>query len=337
MKQLAILSLLVGAVLTSCSPNEYEISREIVIEAPAPLVFDQVNNHKNRDAWSPWEAMDPNMTKTYEGPESGAGALYKWTGNDSVGTGSLEILESNPSTYIKSELTFTAPWESTSIIEWHFEEVDGGTKAKWVNRGSLPGYMFWMGADDMDEMMGPDFEKGLAQLKKVSEEKTSYSDLPDQVLETTVAPMNYYYVERDIAIEDMSEELFSEGYETIFNYLGEDAGRVKEPVFAVFHEWDEEKGRTRFEIAVAVDSDKPGTDEVKKGSTYQGPVVMRIFQGSYDQMDQVHEEIHQYIEENGMQFGGSPWESYVVGPGEDPDPGNWITEIYYPVSRGADS
>lgn len=337
MKQLTILSVLIAAVLSSCSPTEYEVSREIIIEAPAPLVFDQVNIHKNRDAWSPWEAMDPNMTKTYEGPESGAGAIYKWTGNDSVGTGSLTILESDPSTYIKSELTFTAPWESTSTIEWHFEEVEGGTRAKWVNKGSLPGYLFWMGTEDMEEMMGPDFEKGLTQLKKVSEDKTADSKLPSQVLETTVAAMNYYYVEKEIAIEEMSEDIFSEGYETIFEYLGEDAGGVKEPLFAVFHEWDEENDRTRFEIAIAVDSDKPGKGKVKKGVTYKGPVAMRFFQGPYDEFDKVHEELHQYIEENGLQFAGSPWESYVVGPGEDPDPKNWITEIYYPFSKRVDS
>lgn len=333
MKKIAFIALLAGGLLASCTPTEYEVSRETVIEAPAPLVFDQVNNHKNRDAWSPWEEMDPDMTKTYEGPESGAGAVYKWTGNDSVGTGSLEILESNPSTFIKSRLTFTAPWETSSIIEWHFVEVDGGTKAKWVSKGSLPGYLFWMGADDMDEMMGPQFEEGLAQLKTVSEEMNSSDDLPQQVLETTVAPMNYYYVDRKIPIEEMNQDLFSQGYEAIFKHLGEDAARVKEPMFAVFHEWDEENGSTHLEIAVAVDSDKRGSDQVKKGTTYQGDVVMRIFQGPYDQTAQVHEELHQYIEERELQFNGSPWESYVVGPGEDPDPGNWITEIYYPVSK----
>ena len=63
-----------GAVLlgiASCSPTEYSVTRDIEIDAPANLVFEQVNNHKLRDAWSPWERMDPDMQKSYEGPEAG--------------------------------------------------------------------------------------------------------------------------------------------------------------------------------------------------------------------------------------------------------------------------
>src|SRR5690606_8917105 len=117
--------------------------------------------------------------------------------------------------------------------------------------------------------------------------------------------MNYYFVEREVQLSELNEELYSQAYDEVFSYLGEDAADVKEPVFAVFHEWDEENEKTRFEIAVAVDSDKPGNENVKKGTTYSGQVVMSIHEGSYGGVESVLEELYGYLSENNLQFNGS--------------------------------
>lgn len=331
MKKAIFISAIAVVSITACSPTEYEVSREISIDAPATVVFEQVDNHQNRDAWSPWEKMDPQMKKSYEGPESGVGAIYNWSGNDSVGKGSLEILESNPNTYIKSQLTFVEPMEATSTIEWHFSEDNDVTLAKWVNKGSLPGYLFWMGQDDMDEMMGPAFEKGLAQLKAVSEEKAEET-IPSSAVETTVEPVAYFYIEAQLNWDEMDMDFFSDNYDKLFGYLAEDAANVTAPPFAVYHEWDEENQTTTMEVGVASNSNKPAMGEIKKGMTYGGDVVMQSFYGPYEGTAEIHDELLGYIERSGLAIAGSPWESYVVGPGDDPDPKNWLTEIYYPVS-----
>lgn len=334
MRNVIGMAVLAGTAFVSCNPTEYEVSREIQIDAPAAAVYEVVNNHQYRQEWSPWEQSDPNLEMTYEGPESGVGAIYKWSGNDSVGTGSLEIVESREPEYIKSELTFVEPWESKSVVEWHFSEQNGNTTARWVTKGSFPGYLFWMDGEAMDEMMGPDFERGLERLKDfVEQNQTTADDLPTEVMRTTVSPLTYYFVEREVSFDELSEELYSQAYEQVYGYLGKDAGMVIEPPFAVFHEWDEENQRTRFEVAVAVESEQPGEGEVKRGTTYGGDVVMRIMKGPYEALGEVHGELYQYITDNGLQMAGSPWESYVVGPADDPDPQNWVTEVYYPVSE----
>jgi len=63
MKIKSLIAVIGVAVFASCSPTEYRVERSSTIDAPAKLVFDQVNNHKLRDAWSPWEKMDPDMGK----------------------------------------------------------------------------------------------------------------------------------------------------------------------------------------------------------------------------------------------------------------------------------
>jgi AraC family transcriptional regulator len=35
----------------------------------------------------------------------------------------------------------------------------------------------------------------------------------------------------------------------------------------------------------------------------------------------------------GIHAGGAPWESYVTDPGQHPDPADWKTEVYWPLTE----
>lgn len=327
----SLVLLCIGSMaLIGCEPKTYEVKREIVIDAPADVVFTEVNNLKAQEAWSPWEAKDPNVERSYDGPEAGVGAKYSWKGNDEIGHGSMEILEVEPNKYVKTNLIFTEPWQSESIIIWTFEPVEGGTKASWTVNGELPGFMFWMGEDEMDEMMGPEFEDGLAQLKAVAEEAkgnaTAYS--PSLV---DVEAMDYYYTAHTVPFADVSSEMFANNYEKIAAYLAEDAANMTYPPLAIYHEWNEDTQMAKMEIAMACKSEKPAKDDILKGLTYAGKAMMVSHKGSYEGTEAAHEFLHARIDQTDYTFAGSPWEVYVNGPEEDPNPDNWITEIYYPV------
>ena len=72
------------AVLASLQPSHYRIERSATINAPASVVFAQVNDFHKWEAWSPWAKIDPAMKQTYEGASSGTGAIYTWAGNNQV-------------------------------------------------------------------------------------------------------------------------------------------------------------------------------------------------------------------------------------------------------------
>ncbi|HKL02348.1 MAG TPA: SRPBCC family protein [Cryomorphaceae bacterium] len=332
MKKLSICLVAGAAVIASCSPTEYKVDREIIIDAPADVVFEQVNTMEKREAWSPWEAMDPNMTKEYTGPGTGVGAKYIWSGNDSVGTGNLEILESTPNEYIKSKLVFTEPWTSESTIEWSFEETESGTLARWTVTGELPGYLFWMGQEDMDENMGPDFERGLAQLKTVSETIAgeSQQDWDADVVE--VEPHEYFYITDEVSFDDMDDSFFGDRYGKLVDYLGKDAQNMTMQPFAVYHKWDEENRMAEVSVAMACESDKTGNEEIKKGLTHEGKALKCLYYGPYEEMEDVHNFMHAHIGSMNMEMVGSPWEVYVTDPATEPDPTKWLTEVYYPVA-----
>ncbi len=336
MKKLAIIG--AGALfMASCSPTEYQVKRELVIDAPSSIVFEQINNHTNRMAWSPWETKDPNMTKSYEGPESGPGAIYKWSGNEDVGTGMLEITESTPSTYIKSELAFTEPWESSSTVEWVFEEGSEGTKAIWTISGELPGFMFWMGQEEMDEAMAEDLENGLQNLKTICE--TEAAEKPAAVEQNLVAEFvevtgqAYYFIQDETPFSGINSDFFGDRYGTLMTYLAEDSENMTSAPFAIYHEWDEENEKAVIAVSIACISSKPPADNIKKGLTYDGGAIKCVHMGPYENTGAAHEFIYAFVGENNYEMNGSPWEVYVTDPATEPDQNKWITEIYYPVVR----
>ena len=89
-------------------PDDYRLTRQTVIAAPAAAVFAQVNDLQKWDDWSPWAKLDPNAKVTFSGPQSGPGATFTWDGNDKVGAGTMTITESKPNERIATRTDFIA-------------------------------------------------------------------------------------------------------------------------------------------------------------------------------------------------------------------------------------
>jgi len=170
--------LLIGVVLLIAAflvvvwfqPDDYRLTRSTVIAAPAARVFAQVNDLKKWDDWSPWAKLDPNARVTFAGPPSGPGATFTWDGNDKIGAGTMTITESKPNVRVATRSDFTRPFEGSSNADFVFSEAGGQTNVIW----SMFGKQNFIGKTmclftSMEQTLGPDVEKGLAQLKQVSE------------------------------------------------------------------------------------------------------------------------------------------------------------------------
>jgi uncharacterized protein YndB with AHSA1/START domain len=73
-------------------PRNISVSRSITIEAPIDRVFEQVNDLRNWEKWSPWKRMDPMMEMTFSNPPVGQGAFYKWSStNKQMGSGTMTL------------------------------------------------------------------------------------------------------------------------------------------------------------------------------------------------------------------------------------------------------
>ncbi|HEX6093442.1 MAG TPA: SRPBCC family protein [Dongiaceae bacterium] len=171
---IAGIAVIIGAfaVFVALQPAEFRIERTATIAAPAPEVFAQVNDLHNWRAWSPWAKLDPQAKVTFEGAPAGQGAVFNWSGNDDVGEGSMTLAESRPNELIRIQVAFVRPFEGGNVSEFAFKPDGAQTAVTWTmsGRNGFIGKAMCLFVD-MDKMLGGDMEKGLAQMKAVTEAK----------------------------------------------------------------------------------------------------------------------------------------------------------------------
>ncbi len=162
-----VIAFLVTAAL---SPKTFRVARSATLPAPPAAVFAQVNAFHAWQGWSPWEKLDPNLQRTYEGPAAGVGASYAWTGNTKVGAGRMTITESRPNELVCIRLEFLKPFAATNTAEFTLAPAEGGrTAVTWSMKGETNficrGLSPFM---NMDKMIGASFEQGLASLGQIA-------------------------------------------------------------------------------------------------------------------------------------------------------------------------
>ena len=152
-------------VFIAMQSSQLHVVRTATLSAPAPALFGQVNDFRNWAAWSPWEKLDPALTRTYEGPTAGPGASYRWAGNNQVGEGRMTILESNPNDFVRIKLEFIKPFAANHTAQFTFRPEGDRTVVTWSMFGekNLLAKTFGIFMN-MDKLIGDQFEKGLAQL-----------------------------------------------------------------------------------------------------------------------------------------------------------------------------
>jgi uncharacterized protein YndB with AHSA1/START domain len=168
---LAVL-IIVFVIIVALRPDEFIVTRSASIPAPPAVVFSQVNDLHNWQAWSPWAKLDPAAKNSFEGPPAGNGAIFRWAGNKQVGEGSMTITESQPNDLVRFRLEFLKPFANTCTAEFTFKPEGGQTLVTWSMSGKN-NFMFKAVGLFMncDKMVGAQFEQGLANLKSVVADK----------------------------------------------------------------------------------------------------------------------------------------------------------------------
>jgi AraC family transcriptional regulator len=75
-----------------------------------------------------------------------------------------------------------------------------------------------------------------------------------------------------------------------------------------------------------------GEGDIQAGELQAGPVAFAVHSGPYEELQDTYAAIEKWIDEQGLQRNGPPWEWYVTDPGSEPDPQKWQTEVYYPIT-----
>lgn len=167
----ALGALIILAAAIQFQPATYSVTRSTQINAPPEKVFALIQDFHRWDAWSPWAKLDPQMKTSYQGPEAGPGAVYEWSGNDQVGEGRMTLLATTPPAEARIRLEFIKPFASQAENTFRIAPAATGSTVTWTMTGNndFVSKAFSLVMGGMDKAIGPDFEKGLAQMKSVAE------------------------------------------------------------------------------------------------------------------------------------------------------------------------
>jgi len=162
--------ILVVLILATTKPDTFRVERKIDIRATPDKIFALIDDFHNWAAWSPWEKLDPAMTRTFSGPASGKGTAYAWEGNKKVGKGAMEITDLTAPAKIVIKLDFYVPFEAHNTAEFTLSATGETTTVSWVMFGPAPFMAKIMHVFmSMDKMVGKDFVEGLNNMKAIAE------------------------------------------------------------------------------------------------------------------------------------------------------------------------
>jgi len=165
---LAALFFIVAAIL----PSSYRVERSIEINRPAETIYPLVANLTNWPKWDPFTEQEPTAKSTFSGESGTVGSKWNWDGKV-IGVGSLTVEELVPNQSIRSKMVSVSPQPWAATDNWKFESSASGTIVTWMIEGNLGYPIERVVGLFMEGMLGPTCEKGLANLKKVSEQQAA--------------------------------------------------------------------------------------------------------------------------------------------------------------------
>jgi len=327
-KVLYVILVLVGIYLILCmvGPSDMRIERSATINAPATAVQATLGDFSLFNKWSPWAEKDTAMKINIEGEAGKPGHKYYWEGNKEVGKGSMTLNGVSGDSMLQT-LSFDGMGDSK--VYMITKEENGATNLTWGMYSKTPflgrAFMMFM---NMDKMMGPDFEKGLAKLKTVVEAAaTTPATANYEVKELTWEERTFVGTKStNLTMEKMSA-FFGENFEKIFADLGKNKIKPESAPASLIFKWDD--ATLSGDMAAVVGAAK-GT-KAKGWETYTipaGKVLQIEYFGDYNKIGAAHEAMGKYLAEKKLTNG---WvlEEYITDPMSEKDTAKWQTNIYY--------
>jgi uncharacterized protein YndB with AHSA1/START domain len=164
------IAIVIVLILAATRPDTFSVQRATTIKAPPERIFPLINDFRQWASWSPYENKDPAMKRSFGGAASGRGAVYAWEGNKNVGSGRMEIMDASAPSKIVIKLDFFTPFEGHNTAEFTMLPQGDATNVTWLMHGPAPFMSKLMQVFiNLDNMIGKDFEAGLANLKRLAD------------------------------------------------------------------------------------------------------------------------------------------------------------------------
>lgn len=244
-----LLILVIGmAIYIAVQPNNFEVTRTRTIKAPAEVLYDNVIDFKNWEAWSSWVEADPDMKITLPEQTKGINGSYTWEDKDGVGT--MKTTETTPNKSIQQQMQFAD--FPTSDITWEFKpNEDGTTDATWTISGKdLPfgfkAFATFMGG--MEKQIAPHYERSLEKLDSIAVlSMKQYSVTVNGIAQHGGG--YYIYNTTSCKISDLENKML-DMMPKVGMYAMNNNIKMAGAPFTSYHKWDVENNAVMFSCCV---------------------------------------------------------------------------------------
>lgn len=321
---LVLIALIIG--IGFILPSDIYIQEKKIIDAPAEMIFDQINNLHMWERWSPWHKIDPEMNLTYLNNGIGTGSGYSWQSkHKSLGNGTLMIVASKPFEYINTEMEFSG--HITAAVNFRFLYKNNQTMLSWdmkANIGNNP-IQHWMGLL-IKKSVSEAYIQGLNDIDDICQtlkEKSWYS-----VNIVNKPPIKFYGITCENVTPKTIASKLAENYPKIQSELTRIRIEPTDVPFARYYSWGDS-----FDMQCCIPVEENTlplnnleTDEIP-GQLY----AIIKFKGPYSQIEKAHLYLIEWLKFTKFEINGPFIEKYITNPQQEPDSTQWETTILYPI------
>lgn len=334
---LLLIAIIAGSIYVATKDGDYKIEESRVINAPTPLLFNEVNDFSTWSNWSPWRNEEETSVSLSQ-ETRGEGAEMTWESSD-MRDGTITTREVIPYNTIEQNLDLDIRLgESNSEIYWNFEPAENGTRVTWGIQGTQSfkeKLAFIIQDQDLTGIFEPKLKEGLAGLEReVIRQMEIYSINVDGV--TQHAGGYYMYTTTATRMNEVTQKA-AEMIQQVSLYMEENNISINGKPFVLYNQRDEENGTTIFSAAVPTSNQMitPAGSPVLAGHLPPQRAVKTTLRGNRKNALEAWEATYSYINENGLQVAaqGSPFEVYITNPAEVENPARLVTEIYIPIEQ----
>ncbi|MEY8848478.1 GyrI-like domain-containing protein [Psychroserpens sp. XS_ASV72] len=328
-----LLILIIGlAIYIAVQPNSFEVERTRTINAPTSVIYNNVIDLKNWEAWSAWAEADPDLTITLNEQTKGIDGSYSWEDADGVGT--MKTIDAIPNKSISQEMQFGE--FPKSDVNWTFQSnEEGSTDVTWNIKGQDLPFLFkayTAFAGDMEKQVGPYYERSLEMLDSIVVESMKVYSISIEGI-TQHSGGFYLYNTTSCKMDDFEAKM-QEMFPKIGGYAISNNIKFAGSPFVLYHKWDEENNAVMFSCCIPTTSKVITSDpEVLTGQLDSFKAVKTVLKGNYENLKEAWDKTMGYIATNNLKIieAGPMLEAYLNDPMEYPNPADWITEIYIAV------
>lgn len=159
-------------MLSFFAPDQQQVVRSIVINAPVQKVYEQLLLLQNFNTWSVWNTADSSIRYTPGKVTDGqVGSSITWSGDPLLsGKGKIALTGLIANKEVAHHISLLAPQKLEADSKFELQDNNGAATVSWTF--TIPSRKPWNVLNifySLDKDKGKDFEKGLQALKAIVE------------------------------------------------------------------------------------------------------------------------------------------------------------------------